>query len=196
MRIGAERPEQLAATFLADAPVLRRLTANTAPLTDDHPLRLSATIPVGIPDIVYQLVENAPGAFLRSDFIRGALPPDIRAAAPGYFRAQQLLDRMLLVALGMPSPRSPELVRALLTQTNLRTLPRLVMGSDAWLEGIALRARARGDRNPYFAWLAGIGALSDRQYARARDLFDEARRGLPQARDIPQYESLAASLAR
>jgi hypothetical protein len=70
------------------------------------------------------------------------------------------------------------------------------MGSDAWLEGIALRARTRGDRNPYFAWIAAVGALSDRQYGRARDLFDEARRGLPQAREIPQYESLAGSLAR
>lgn len=196
MRVGVERPEQLAATFLADATLLRRLTANAPPLTDDHPLRLSATIPVGIPDIVYQLVEGAPDAFVRSDFIRRALPPRIRAGAPAYFRAQQLFDRMLFVALGMPSPRSPDLVRLVLTQTNLRTLPRLVMGSDAWLEGIALRARARGDRNPYFAWLAAIGALSDRQYARARDLFDEARRGLPQAREIPQYESLAASLAR
>ncbi|HLJ74074.1 MAG TPA: spermidine synthase, partial [Thermoanaerobaculia bacterium] len=196
VRVGVEQPEQLAATFLADAQLLRRLTANVPPLTDDHPLRLSATIPAGIPDIVYQLVEGAPDAFVRSDFVRRALPPQIRAAAPAYFRAQQLFDRMLFVALGMPSPRSPDLVRVLLTQTNLRTLPRLVMGSDAWLEGIALRARARGDRNPYFAWLAAIGALSDRQYARARDLFDEARRGLPQAREIPQYESLAASLAR
>ncbi|HJT16329.1 MAG TPA: spermidine synthase, partial [Thermoanaerobaculia bacterium] len=93
-RVGVEHPEQLAATFLADAPILRRLTATTPPLTDDHPLRLSATIPAGIPDIVYRLVEGAPQAFMQSDFILRALPPNIRAGAPRYFQAQDLLYRM------------------------------------------------------------------------------------------------------
>ncbi|HUJ12371.1 MAG TPA: spermidine synthase [Thermoanaerobaculia bacterium] len=196
VRIGVERPDQMATTFLADAPILERLTANAKPLTDDHPLRLSAEIPVGLCDLIYEVTGNAPRAFLTSDFIRRILPPRIRAAAPSDFRAQQVFDATLYAELGMKSPRSPELVRALVTQTNLRALPRLVMGSDFWLEDIALRARARGSRDPYLAYIAAVGALSDHDFARARDLFAEARRGLPKASEIPQYEALASSLAR
>ncbi len=195
-RIGMEAPEQLAVTFLADAQILRRLTAHSAPLTDDHPLRLSAEIPIGIPEIVYQLVAAAPDAFARSEFIRRTLPPRIRAVAPPYYRPQQLLDRVMFILLSMPSPRSPGLMRVVLTQTQLRTLPRLLMGTDPWLEDIALRARARGNRDPYLAYVAAVGALSDRHYARARDLFAEARGGFPRARELEAYQSLAASLAR
>jgi hypothetical protein len=41
-----------------------------------------------------------------------------------------------------------------------------------------------------------VGALADRDYARARELFREARRGLPRSRELPSYEALADSLAR
>ena len=193
VRIGVETPEQLAATFLADAQILRRLIADSPPLTDDHPLRLSPSLQIGIPDLVYGLVAGAPEAFVRSEFIRRTLPPKVRAAAPAYFLPQHILDRVMFVLLGMPSPRSPALMQALLTQTQLRTLPRLVMGTDPWIEDIALHARARGDRDPYLAYVAAVAALSDRHYGRARDLFGEARRRFPR---LEEYESLASSLKR
>lgn len=43
--IGFERPEEIGATFVGDATYLRRLTAATAPLTDDYPRRLQ--VPAG-----------------------------------------------------------------------------------------------------------------------------------------------------
>ena len=140
------------------------------------------------------LVKN--GKITTDAFVRAALPPEVRAGAPAFFSSQRLLDRVLLVPLGTPPPPPPALLRALLTTTPLRTLPRLLFNSDAWLEDIALRARARGDRNPSFAYIAAVGALSDRDYRRARDLFAEARRGMPGERELPGYEALAASLAR
>jgi hypothetical protein len=196
VRIGIETPEQLAAMFIADAPILRRLTAGSLPLTDDHPLRLSPSLPYGIAAPVFRLMEGAPEAFARSDFLRRALPAEVRGTAPRYFRAQQLLDRTHLVLLGFPSPRSPELLRAVLTTTQLRTLPRLLLGTDPWLEDIAIRARTRGNREPFLAYIVGVGALSDRDYLRARDLLAEARKGLPRSKELPGYEALAASLAR
>jgi predicted membrane-bound spermidine synthase len=195
-RIGFETPEQLAASFIADAPILRRLTAGSPPLTDDFPLRLDPNLASGFAAPIFPLVQGAPDAFIKSEFIRGALPPEIRSAAPSYFRSQQLLDRAMLVFLGMPSPRSPELLRSVLTTTRLRTLPRLLLGTDPWLEDIAVRQRALGNRDPYLAYVVAVGALADRDYARARELFREARRGLPRSRELPSYEALADSLAR
>jgi len=59
-----------------------------------------------------------------------------------------------------------------------------------------VRARARGNRDPFLAYIAAVGALGDRDYPRARDLFTEARRGLPRSRELPLYQALADSLAR
>jgi len=196
VRLAIETPEQLGATFIADAGMLARLTADTPPLTDDHPLRLSTQPPPAIAPMVFRMMDDAPNAFARSAFVRAALPREVQAGAPSYFPSQRLLDRVLLVPLGTPPPPPPDLLRALLTTTPLRTLPRLLFNSDAWLEDIALAARARGDRNPSFAYVAAVGALSDRDYRRARDLFAEARRGMPGERELPGYEALAASLAR
>ncbi len=195
-RIGFESPEQLAASFIADAPILRRVTADAPPLTDDFPLRLSPNLAYGFATPIFPLIQGAPDAFVKSEFIRRALPPEVRAAAPQYFRSQQLLDRTMLVFLGMPSPRSPQLLRNILTTTQLRTLPRLLLGTDPWLEDIAVRQRARGNRDPFLAYVVAVGALADRDYGRARELFAEARRGLPRSRELPAYEALAASLAR
>ena len=101
----------------------------------------------------------------------------------------------MLVLLGLPS-RSPEVLRRVLTSTKLRTLPRLLLSTDPWLEDIAIRERRRGNRHPFLAYVVAVGALADRDYVRARDLFAEARRGLPRSRELPGYEALAESLAR
>jgi spermidine synthase len=195
-RIGFETPEELAASFIADAPILRRVVADSPPLTDDFPLRLSPNLALGFATPIFPLMQGAPDAFVKSEFIRGALPPEVRAAAPQYFRSQQLIDRVMLIPLGMPSPRSPELLRSVLTTTRLRTLPRLLLGTDAWLEDIAIRQRALGNRDPFLAYVVAVGALADRDYGRAHVLFAEARRGLPKSRELPAYEALADALAR
>jgi spermidine synthase len=195
-RIGFETPEELAASFIADAPILRRVVGDSPPLTDDFPLRLSPNLALGFATPIFPLMQGAPDAFVKSEFIRGALPPVVRAAAPQYFRSQQLLDRVMLIPLGMPSPRSPELLHSVLTTTRLRTLPRLLLGTDAWLEDIAIRQRALGNRDPFLAYVVAVGALADRDYVRARELFAEARKGLPKSRELPAYEALADSLAR
>ena len=169
-RLGFESAGDLTSTFLADAATLRRLAADTPPLTDDFPLRLGTEQRFAIPPMAIALLRREPPW-------------------------QQLLDRRLLVPVGYAPPPPPPLLRSVLTSTSLRTLPRLLFGSDAWLEDIALRARARGNGDPSLAYVAAVGALGDRDYARAQALFAEARRGLPGNRELPAYEALAASLA-
>jgi len=199
--VGIESPEQLGALFVADASMLRRITADSAPLTDNYPLRLSTEDPAEVAPMISLLMDGAASAFARSAFVRATLPPEVLAAAPRYFAPQRLLD-FRLASTDLPPP-PPELLRSMLTTTSLRTLPRIMFGSDAWLEDIALRARDRGNRHPSLAYAAAIGALSDRHYRRAAELFAEARRarvgarfGLPPDRELAQYEALASSLAR
>ena len=195
IRLGFESPEQIAATFIADAAALRSLTAGSAPLTDDFPLRLGTRPVQAIPPMALALMDRAAGSFAQSAFARAALPVEVRSAAAAYFGPQRMLDGELLLPIGSTRPPAVPLLRSLLTSTSLRTLPRVLFGTDAWLEEIALRARARGDRDPSLAYIAAIGALSDRQYPRAQELFAEARRGLPGERELADYQALAASLA-
>jgi predicted membrane-bound spermidine synthase len=186
-RIGIETPEQLATMFLADAPMLARYTANAPPLTDDFPLRLSPSPPAAIAASYLQLMDGAPRAFAESAFVRRNLPDEVIAAAPTLYPVQRLIDRRLLIpGARWPMP-PPPLLKNLLTTTNVRTLPRLLFESDPWLEDNALARRAEGDPDPQLAALAAIGAISDRDYARAAGLFAEAR--------MTQYEQLARSLA-
>ena len=199
LHLGFESPEQLGALFVADASMLRRITADTPPLTDNYPLRLSTEDPAEVAPMISLLMDGAASAFARSAFVRQTLPPEVLAAAPRYFAPQHLLD-FRLAATDLPPP-PPALLRSIVTSTNLRTLPRVMFGSDAWLEDIALRARARGNRHPSLAYTAAIGALSDRDYRHAAALFAEARRakaggrfGLPSDHDLAKYEELASSL--
>jgi predicted membrane-bound spermidine synthase len=186
-RIGIETPEQLATMFLADAPMLARYTANARPLTDNFPLRLSPSPPAGIAASYLQLMDAAPRAFNDSAFVHRNLPDEVVAAAPPLYRVQRLIDRRLLIpGARWPMP-PPPLLKNLLTTTNVRTLPRLLFESDPWLEDNALARRAEGDADPQLAALAAIGAISDRDYARAAQLFAEAR--------MNEYEQLARSLA-
>lgn len=194
-RVGFEHPAQLAATFIADAPMLRAMTQNAKPVTDDFPLRLSPDPVPEVPAFILPLMDAAPRTFQRSAFVKAILPDDIRAAAMPLFAYERLFDRVLMIPLGSSLP-PPKLVRAVLTSSDLRTLPRFLFSSDAWLEDLVARARSRGDRDPRLAYVLGVGALSDRDYARASALFAEAARGMPGNRELRDYRMLADTLSR
>ena len=191
-RIGIESPGQMAALFVADAPMLRRLVASHPPLVDNYPLRLTTEPVWSMPSFILPLIDGAPRAFAQSAFVQRALPAEARTAAAPLFRAENLLDRSL-PPLGRGRPPI-NVLRGVLTTTDLKTLPRILFGSDAWLEDIARAARSRGDKNPHLAYVLGIGALSDRDYAQAASLLDEALRGMPGNAELKQYADLAKSL--
>lgn len=195
-RAGVERPEQLGGLFLAGTETLKRWSSSAPPLTDDFPLRLSNRVTASN----YNAWKaNLDGRHRMEEFtanpqLRRVLPESAFAAAVPYFGVTQELDRTLF-DVTHPAPIDPRPVRAILTRSNLRDAPRLLLGSDRWLEDLARAAWARGDRSVEAATIIGIGELSDRHYAEAASLLTKVQRAVPNDRDARTLAELATELA-
>jgi spermidine synthase len=186
--IGFELPQQIGATFLGDAPYLRRMTERTSALDDNHPQRL---LPVpGRPSLsdpgygsdpevtrLYDTVLDpvrARQAFTSSEFIRELWPPRVLDATIPYFDQQRMLNTVLWEG-SRPLQRIEDL-HLLVARTPLRTLPLWLLGSDAVKERIAAR---HDDGTGGVVYVRGLSALASRDYAGAASAFAEAeRRGL------------------
>ena len=134
-RLGLERPEQLGATFLADAEQLSRWTDGAAPLVDDRPLRLGHEIP-GLVETRAVFApwlepEAARRRFEASAFVRAAWPPDLREDSLAYFDAQALLESPVREAdwPGSLQASFARLHRAL-SETDLRVPALWLTGTD------------------------------------------------------------------
>lgn len=169
--VGVESPELLGTTFIADAPFLREWTDSAAPLTDDHPLRVSPRIPYGL-DPEYVRLMDIPARrerFARSALVRSLWPEPLLAPTLDAFEVQALLDRTYAFAVGMP-PMSVDDLEALLRGTQLRTPVLHALWSSERQVDIARRARARGVSMRAVDEALTIDALADRDYARAAQL--------------------------
>lgn len=202
--VGFERPEQIGATFLGDAPYLRQLTAETPPLTDDFPQRLrpSPSRP-SLSDPRYATDSAAADhfrrvldptrareAFARSPLIRSLWPPELIDRTLPYFAEQRILNDALWDG-GRPLAHIEDL-HALLTGTSLRTLPLWVLGTDdvklGLVEGI-------DDGTGAMEYGRGLRGLSGRDYASAAAFFRRAEaKGLvgPTLRPLLTYGLYAA----
>jgi spermidine synthase len=89
-RTGFERPEQLGATFLADAEWLRARTADSAPLTDDRPKRLSSRLQADARATFGPWLDVAATRthFRDSAWVRGLWPPALRERTLAYFEPE------------------------------------------------------------------------------------------------------------
>lgn len=188
--VGLETPEQLAATFLADADGLKRFAGAAPPLTDDRPLRLKPAIGGGHLPEYDAMLGKAHQEFLSSSFVRQAIPPDIRERAAGYFGTQGLVD-LRFNATGYSV--DPRVLYAILKGTPMRFVPRILLRSDMWIEQIARRALARGAGDRDLLYVVAVGELSDRHYASAAQLF--GRLADSGAREAVPYAILASALA-
>jgi hypothetical protein len=171
---GLERPEQLGALFLADAPFLAELTAQTPPLVDDWPKRVSDA-PVRRnaawwkPYRFLMDTRLARERFRASAFVEAAWPPALREATLPWFEAQRLQT---------PGQRREErrgrplaqlgAVHRVLTGTGLETLPRWVLGTGD--DELAIAAREVGDPPVgEAAYHLALGALAARDWRGAAD---------------------------
>jgi spermidine synthase len=189
-RVGFEQPEQLGATFVGDAPWLRGLAGSTPPLDDDHPHRL---VPQFRPRVVdaaevefhRTLLDAGPARarFASSELARRLWPPGLRERSLGFFAHQQLIDDGFRLNLSWqpPSARAIDRVDHLLRLTSLRTLPLWLMGSSPDEQEAAGRFAARHGIDALQETL-GLGAMADRDYARAERHFRAA-----QERQPPDY---------
>jgi spermidine synthase len=194
--LGIEVPEQLGATFLADAEQLAPWIAGIAPLDDDHPHRLSPHRPdPARQDFIerWMDVEQAAARFERSRLVRSLWPPGLRERTRDKFATQRLVNAVTQLPIRRPGLED---LRDLLADSTLRTLPVLVAGSSPVLQQISLRAWARGARSPSLQGQMAIDALARRDYAAAAERFAAAATpGGPDMTDARMYQAFALMMA-
>jgi len=196
VRLGVEQPEQLGATFLADAVQLAPWLVGGAPLDDDHPHRLSPRRPDPARQAYIERwmeVEAAAARFDSSGMVRKLWPPALRARTLERFAIQRFVNA---VTFTPGRPTGFEDLRDVLRESTLETLPLLMAGSTPTLQGIAARAWARGARSPELQAQLGIGALAHRDYAGAAVHFAAAAAATgADAMDARRYQAFALLLA-
>ena len=169
--VGLERPEQLGATFIADAQTLGEWTRGAPPLDDDHPNRILSRPPSMSPEeAYYRSWGDAPAArqrFASSAFVRGLWPSQLRQRTEDYFEMEGILDDRHIWHRRNPI----ETLHAVLTRSSLRTLPQVLMGTEPILQRIALRAYGAGARGSQLEFQMGARALSERDYGAAAQHF-------------------------
>jgi hypothetical protein len=195
-RLGFERPEQMGALFIADAPALHELVRGTPPLTDDYPQRL-APYRAAPPDAFawaddFSRVELTRDRFAQSAWIRRFWPPALRERTLGWFGTQAYYD------LWGRRPYSWDEINSVLTGGDLETLPLLMMGVDPDNVIASERALAKGrDTGSVRADLARA-ALARRSWAEAAEQarLGEARASADEAPMLRFYRSYALALGR
>ena len=193
--LGFDRPELFGTTFLADAPALRKLTADTDPLDDDHPLRLSPRFVTSAEPSYFEMMDvtRTRSAFESSEWIRKVWPPSLRERTLAEFDTQRLINRAS-PGYGGPAVTMAD-VEEVLTATNLRfpVLTMLLLRSENAVAA-ARRAAARGESDPNIDEFLGIDALANRDYSRAADFLLKAERG-PRGANLRPIRVLALGLA-
>lgn len=194
--VGFETAEQLGTTFLADAADLREFTRGIAPLEDDHPFRLSRRLPAALDPAYLPFMdpERARGAFERSALVRRLWPPGLRESTLRAFEQQRLLNRYFMQRWDLPLGGLPELTE-ILTRTALKTPVLWLLMSSAREQLIAADAEQRGLNDPLLGELQGIGAMAERDYARAEERFRSVQAAAAEPDRLARLRVLALALA-
>lgn len=166
VRLGFERPEQLGALFIGDAPYLRALTADVRPLVDEFPKDIEAGVSSD------RQASQLGASFLDTDAARerfrqsaliGRLWPDaMREATLPYFDIQSRIN-----AHGHEQSNQLSTIHAVLTQTPLTTLPLWLLGSNGDFQRVVEQASPEALAQPALQFHLGVRLLAARQYAAA-----------------------------
>jgi predicted membrane-bound spermidine synthase len=171
--LGFEAPSQLLATFVADAPVLRTLTAETPPLIDDFPHRIQGAVPSPLdpPRFYAELVhpESAAQRFASSPWIARLLPETLLRDALRDFGAQLLIDQ---IASFGPRALPEAITRELLHDTGLSVPILWAWGSDARRQTLLAASNPRVQERPHALQHAAVAALAARDPERMRSAID------------------------
>jgi spermidine synthase len=197
---GIESPLQLGALFIADASDLRAWIAEARPLDDDHPGRLSPrSEPLGeASSREYWAMmdpERCRERFLHSSFVRRMWPLGLPEQTLPFFESQKILNNVLSQVYRMGTPVGISDLESTLTGTALRTPVLWIMGSDAEEQRAATEARRQGAWEPMLEEIQGVGAMADREYRRAAELFGRAEPFAAQGDRLRKYRMLALGLA-
>jgi spermidine synthase len=196
--LGFETPAYLGTTFLAGTGTLRRWTADTPPVVDDFPLRISHE-PVQPTDTHRSpffrealAVGRAAREFDESPFVRSHWPEPMRAATRRAFPWQRLLNARLVYDGTTLSERD---LHHVLTRSSLRTLPLWMLGTEADEVALARGVSEHATTRPDALRVRGLGALADRDFDAAADWLGRARAAQPLDGRIASLEVYALCLA-
>ena len=171
--LGFEHPEQMGALFMADTADLAVLTAKIPPVTDNYPQRISNEVvrdPGRVPLYATVMDENERlQRFEHSAFIGRVWPRELAAKTPPWFHYEGLIKDHFTKSLYPPSDPSFvwEAIDDVLANTDLKTLPLWLLGTDWDTQRIAL-GLARGDStSSEVALELALGRLAQRDYPAA-----------------------------
>lgn len=174
LETGLERPEQMAALFLADSRGLARLVGDTAPLVDNWPHRLDPTAPIDWGPYREILRSAGPEAFAGSAHMRELWPAGLRESSLPFFRWQQVLDRYFQASRDADPDRFLADLHAVLSETRLRLLSVLLLGSDPDRQRVASRLAERGETAGWIEAERAVAAMARRDYGEALARADRA----------------------
>ncbi len=194
---GVEGPEQLGALFIADAQGLRDFTGASAALVDDWPQRLDPAAPLrstSYPEIA--ALGEAARRFRKSPLIAARWPAALLDTTVAAFRNQELLDAY---GWGRSTLHGSERWRTdlheVLTQTRLRTLVVVMLGSDPDRQRVAAQASARGVQDPWVASEMVIAAFARRDFPAAAEVAARAIALRPSSGRLRFQRAYALALA-
>jgi hypothetical protein len=179
-RLAFERPEQLGALFIGDAPFIRSLLGGARSLTDDDPKLIEA--PFSSPDAGAELlarltdVAAAKQRFEESPFIRRFWPEGLRVASVPFFDFEQVIDAHMYGTL-VQSPPAIEDVHRVLTRSSLRTPVLWRLASNDDIQQVVSSATPQELQDPLLQFHRGVRLLSERDYGAAAAAFAIAEQG-------------------
>lgn len=132
--IGLEKPGQLGAMFMADAPMLAQLTAGVAPINDNYPHRIlpSYTGLKHFHPLYAQMLDinTRRTAFKQSDYIYQIFSPDLVGASLSWFDLEGTLTHFQAPYYLKDYALGWDQFVDLLVKTDLMTIPALWLGTD------------------------------------------------------------------
>ncbi len=141
-RIGVDEPERMVALFMADAPLLRDVTARVAPVADNYPRRISSQLPNLRAEPLFAWFMDPVRSRLRlesSPWIASILPPALIGASGKRFRERGMLDAAMNPELRAEDSSLWSDLAELLRGTDLTVLPQWLLDSEARMGEIASR---------------------------------------------------------
>lgn len=197
--LGYELPQQLPTFFMADGRMLRQLTAQSPPLVDDFPYRLSPVVvdrfEVSPTYVDWIDPSKAAHRVRTSEHIRKLFPPEaLKASMPLFAFRLDLHDAMTVHRVSTRSLQQAA-VHRILTTSPLQTLALWKMWVDVDEVRLAQRAAAQGRSTPDVEMVLGHAALSRRKYNEAAAFYANARRTDARLSHLIFDEMLALSMA-
>ena len=167
-RIGIETPEQLVAQFMADAALLKMVTHDVRPLVDNFPRRISSQLATKRAEPLFAWLMNARRSRERlegSAWMAAILPRDLIAGSSERFYQRGMLDVVFHPETREPGSSLWSDLAQVFRETDLVTLPRWLLDSEA---GMAEIAAHRDPTDPVVAEQLAIDAMANRRPPKGR----------------------------